>query len=380
MKTFHRPLFDYLKKEIQQQNGLISFSSFMDIALYHPSLGYYMRDEITIGEKGDFTTAPEISSLFTKCFARQCQQIIQVLNGGDILEIGAGTGKFAKDLLLELESLNALPKRYLIYEISPRLRQKQNAYFKKYYPTLYSRIIWVEQFEENFKGVIIANEVLDALPHHRFIVYEKNKIKEKCVTCVNDSLKWTISSPLTIELEQAAGNLCELYHLPAGYESEINLLMPEFIRSLTDFLSQGVLMLIDYGYSQSMYYHPERNRGTLTCFYQHQRHDDPLIHLGLQDITAHVDFTRVIETGSQNGCQLGGFTSQAAFLLACGLMDLAQEEIIHLSDSNAFNLQQAIKQLILPMEMGECVKVMSLIKNFKEPLLGFSIQDRSREL
>lgn len=372
-------LTQLIREKIKKDNGLISFASFMELALYHPEFGYYNAEGFDLGQHGDFTTAPEISPLFAKCFSKQCQQLFHYLETGNILELGAGTGRFASDVLLELERLGCLPEHYYIYEISIRLREKQQSFLKSTCQNLFNRITWLDKLPENFVGIIIANEVLDALPVHCFRI-ENNGIKERCVAWNKDQFVWKITSPLSHELTEKAMKIREQYEFYDCYESEINLRLPQFLQAVANALKQGVILFSDYGYGQRKYYHPERNKGTLTCFYQHRRHNNPLIYPGLQDITSHVNFTTVIESASESGCTLEGYTSQTAFLLACGLMELAAEEEKNLSPADEFKLHQAIKLLTLPTEMGERVKVMALGKNMDIPLLGFRLQDRRREL
>ncbi len=365
-----------LQQEIQQQKA-ISFARFMELALYHPDFGYYFADTIDIGRQGDFITAPEISPLFAQCIAKQVSQIKTELQEGSVLELGAGTGRLASDLLLELDKLKSLPHHYYIYEISPALRRKQQELLKNTVPAYFSRIIWLDSLPANFTGIILANEVLDALPAHRFVI-EDRKIWEQSVIGNDGVFNWQLTAPHA-KLHEKVQALCERHHLSSGYISEINLHLPPFIQQLAAALDQGVILLIDYGYGQAEYYHPERQSGTLACFYQH-RQSDPLILPGTQDITTHVDFTAVIENAADYGCELAGYTSQAAFLLACGLMEMAGRASVELSIQDEFHLHQAIKTLTLPTEMGERIKVMALSKNIEQTLLGFSMHDRRRDL
>lgn len=377
-----KALTDYLVSEIKQQNGLISFSSFMQAALYHSDLGYYHADTFTLGANGDFTTAPLVSPLFAQCFTQQCIQLFSILGSTEILEIGAGTGHFAKDFLLTMEKNGEMPSHYYIYEISPTLRKLQQAYLQSTCPDLFSRITWLNSLPKHFKGIILANEVLDALPVTCFQI-QKNQIKERCVGFRADQFTWQLSEPITPGLAEKALQIKALYQLDDNYASEINLSIPRFVQSIADCLSQGFIIFSDYGYGQREYYHPERRLGSLTCFYKHHHHDNPLIYPGLQDITAHVDFTYVAECCLANGCKLLGFTSQAAFLLNLGLIEIARKAQKLGSASEAFKLHQAIKTLTLPMEMGDRIKIMALAKQLPEdisPLLGFKSHDRRREL
>lgn len=368
-----------IRDEVARQHGVISFAAFMQLALYQPELGYYMAPTFHLGRQGDFTTAPEISPLFAQCFATQVQAILSRMNEGSLLEAGAGTGRFAGDLLITLEHLGCLPDAYYIYEISPHLRQVQRHHLTTVCPHLIERIRWVESLPQSFRGVIIANEVLDALPVHCFQVTESG-IQERCVRFENEAFHWQFTPPTTPELLDIAERLQADYHLPLDYQFEVNIQQNAFIQALADALEKGVILLADYGYGQKEYYHPERRHGTLTCFYQHHRHADPLILPGLQDITTHVDFTRVIECAHDHGCELAGYTTQAAFLLACGLMERVALQEKTLSEAEALACHHAVKLLTFPTEMGERVKIMALAKGVDTPLMGFRMQDRRREL
>lgn len=372
-------LRDHLHQLIDQHHGFISFSTFMNQALYHPQFGYYQADTMEIGRTGDFITAPEISPLFGQCLAHQCAQLFQTVTAPQLLEIGAGTGKLASDLLLTLDQLGALPDRYYIVEISKILRQKQQRQLSQTIPALMNRLVWLDTLPAQFNGIIIANEVLDALPVDCFHV--GTPLSERGVGWDNGQLVWRLATPASPQLLALASQYCQTYHLPTGYTSEIPAALPAFIQSLANRLTQGVVLLADYGYGRAEYYHPERRHGTLTCFYQHHRHDNPLRQPGLQDITAHVDFTLVAEQATDHDLSLIGYTSQAAFLLGCGLLDLAAKIEKDLTPSQIFTLHQAIKTLTLPTEMGERIKIMALGKDVGlPPLIGFRLQDRRREL
>ncbi|MBX3708261.1 MAG: SAM-dependent methyltransferase [Gammaproteobacteria bacterium] len=374
-----KALSTLIRQEIEEQGQPISFATFMERALYHPEFGYYNADTFDLGKNGDFTTAPEISSLFAQCLGKQLQQISHKIGTTNILELGAGTGKLAYDLLSALDKNACLPDHYYIYEISLGLRKKQQAFLQAKCPNYFPRIHWLDTLPRHFVGTIIANEVLDALPITCFRI-ENDDIKERCISWEKKGFAWQVTTPANKLLIKNVSKLCELYSLLPGYESEINLSQQTFIQSVSTSLAQGVLLLIDYGYGQREYYHPERSHGTLSCFYQHTRHHDPLILPGLQDITAHIDFTHLVETAMDYGFSLTGYTSQAAFLLACGLMDLAAEQEKNLSPTDAFHLHHAVKLLTMPTEMGERIKVMALSKNIELSLLGFELYDRRRDL
>jgi SAM-dependent MidA family methyltransferase len=371
------PLTHLIRQEIQASQGAISFARFMELALYAEDLGFYSKNTEKFGARGDFITAPLVSPLFAQCIARQCIQVFATLATHEILEIGAGSGVFARDLLLELEKQNSLPEHYFIFEISASLRTTQQQFLKNACPHLFSRIVWLEALPKNkICGVIFANEVMDALPVTRFCI-EDHQLFERSVSFEQDHFiwkNWAASPTLTSVIKKITTD-CEL---PTHYESEVALTLPHWIHSLAHALTSGIILLFDYGYGRREYYHPERSQGTLTCFYQHQKHSDPLIHIGSQDITAHVDFTRVVETAMDANLTFKGYTTQAAFLFATGLMELAGAN--HLPEIERFQEAQAIKTLTFPSEMGETIKVIGFAKNLDIPLIGFSLLDRSRDL
>jgi SAM-dependent MidA family methyltransferase len=375
MKAHSEQLIQLIKHEILTGKKYISFAQFMQLALYAPGLGYYSAGAHKLGKQGDFITSPEISPLFAQCLATQCQQILHAMGGGDILELGAGTGKLAKELLLTLEKSNTLPNRYLILEVSADLRERQQTLLKNECPHLFSRIHWLDTLEE-ISGIIIANEVLDALPVNCFQI-ENNKIVERSVAWQDNQFIWELTEPSTT-LSNAVELIQTECDLPNHYQSEINLLLPAWLTSIENTLKQGVLLFFDYGYGCREYYHPDRSQGTLMCYYQHQKQTDPFAFIGLQDITAHVNFTQVVETAMTAGLRLGGYTTQAAFLFACGLLELADNPSLSAIDQALQN--RAIKTLTLPSEMGEAIKVMGLLKNMDLSLTGFSLHDRRRDL
>jgi SAM-dependent MidA family methyltransferase len=368
-------LTNLIHAEIAGAGGSLSFARFMELALYAPGLGYYSAGSHKLGKMGDFTTAPEISPLFAHCIARQCREILSALSKPAILEIGAGSGQLAFDLLSELAHFNDLTATYFILEISADLRARQQQLLQRLPPDLYSRIHWLDTLPEDFCGIILANEVMDALPVHCFTI-KNNFPYERSVKSVADHFAWHDREPEE-PLATALQSLYQNYELQEGYISEINLLLGPWLASLAHSLKQGVILLFDYGYDRRGFYHPERGQGTLQCYFQHHRHENPFTLVGLQDITAHVDFTRVAENADDAGLKVAGYTTQAAFLLACGLLDLAQTD---LPPEVLYRQNQAIKTLTLPAQMGELVKVIALTRDVEFPLLGFTMYDRRRDL
>lgn len=372
-------LHDVIKQSIHKNNGLISFASFMEHALYHPQLGYYQQPQFSIGKTGDFTTAPEISPLFAHCFARQCLQIREASGTNNILELGAGSGRFALELLSMLDELHALPDQYYIYEISRSLQSAQRMLIQTSRPDLLERITWLNVLPSPFSGIVLANELLDAVPFERFQIQEQQP-KQGMIGLTNDEFVWQWHTPDSPPLAAELNLIHQRHHLAEGYQSELALPAMTLLNQLCQSLKQGVILLADYGYGEREYYHPQRARGTMTCFYQHHAHQDPLLHPGLQDITTHIDFTRTAETAVATGMQLLGFTTQCGFLLANGLLQEAAQLEATMNERDAFHLHQAIKTLTLPTEMGETVKVMALGRGVDDVLNGFTIVDRRRDL
>ena len=358
----------------EARHNTMPFSRFMQLALYEPGLGYYSAGKHKFGEGGDFVTAPELGSAFAFCLAEQCQQILEALPGGNILEAGAGQGRLAVDLLLELERRDNLPQRYLVLELAHGLRTIQKETFEKHAPHLLSRVEWIDDFPSAFEGVMLGNELLDAMPVELFEMQDAKAVRMN-VSCKEGQLQLVPGSPLPAEETQRFQELS----LPTGYRSEINLQAEAWIASAAGSLSRGVLLLIDYGFPRDEYYHPQRSTGTLMCHYRHRAHTDPLVLVGLQDITAHVDFTAMAESAVENDLDVLGYTSQAAFLMASGMESLIAAS--DTSDSRShLQLTAQIKKLTNPSEMGELFKVIAFGRQFKLPLKGFMLQDRRHRL
>ncbi|MES9971323.1 MAG: SAM-dependent methyltransferase [Candidatus Thiodiazotropha sp.] len=367
-------LMRQIRRVIEKSNGAIPFDRFMQMALYAPGLGYYVAGSRKFGQQGDFITAPEVSPLFAQCLAHQIEPILTEVEGADLLEFGAGSGLLAADLLLALERLDRLPGCYQILEVSPELRARQQETLESRAPHLQSRVKWLDGMPSGFRGVVIANELLDAMPVSRFRITETG-IQESFVICDGDGLRERFGPPVTQGLVSAVEAIFQdSDQLPSGYVSEINLRQTAWISALAAAMNQGAAILIDYGYSQAEYYHPQRNQGTLMCHYRHRAHGDPFSRVGLQDITSHVDFTALARAAVESGFRLGGYTTQAHFLIANGLDSLLAE-----SDPNDLSrhmsLVQGVKHLTLPSEMGERFKVLGLLKELDINLQGFSLRD-----
>lgn len=346
----------------------------MNHALYAPKTGYYTREKIHIGEQGDFTTAPESSYLFSQAVAKQINQVLQVLNEPVVLECGAGTGRFAIECLKELERDGHLPDQYLILERSSALATLQKQQFQEHIPHLQDRIQHINALPEKpFKGVVFANEVLDALVFDCFIKQD-GQILERAVQCERAQYQWVIQAPSQDLLSAVAQIESEIGPLPDGYCSEVCLQVAPWIRALSDCLSKGLLLFIDYGYGRSEYYRPDRHSGTLMCYHQHKGHDNPFINVGEQDITAHVDFTRVAEAGVELGLDLLGYTNQMQFLATCGIEQLADRVVDPIEKRNQ------LMRILHPAGMGESFKVMGLGRRIEIDLIGFEGMSLVRHL
>lgn len=368
-----RQLSALIQDRIRQHNGWISFADFMQMALYEPQLGYYSGGAKKFGIGGDFVTAPEISPLFAQTLARQVAQVLAATQG-DILELGAGSGRLAADLLLALQAANQLPERYCILEVSAYLRQVQQETLRKALPAeLANRVVWLDTLPQEFTGIMLGNEVLDAIPVH-LIHHTAQGLCERGVGFDNDFI-WQ-DQPLT------SGSLLEASKalaLPEGYLTEICPAASGLIASLGQALKRGVILMLDYGFSAREYYHPQRNAGTLMCHYQHYAHPEPLLYVGLQDITSHVDFTSIAHAGVNHGLTFGGFCTQAQFLMNCGILDLMSQVSPHDMATYA-PLAAAAQKLLSPAEMGDLFKVIAFTRVFDEPLLGFLVGDKSHTL
>jgi SAM-dependent MidA family methyltransferase len=363
----------FILERLQTAGGWLSFDQFMDLALYAPGLGYYSAGSAKLGADGDFVTAPEISDLFSRCVARQCAEVLAE-TGGQILELGAGTGRMAATVLLSLAELDALPDRYAILEVSADLADRQRTRIQQLPAELRNRVLWLNRLPEApIPGVILANEVVDALPCKRFVVRE-GRAHELGVGLEGSRFAWR-EKPSEVEATCLPPDLVAA--LPDGYTSEVCPRVQPWVAGVGQCLQRGVLLLFDYGLPRSHYYHPQRTDGTLRCYFKHRAHDDPFINVAVQDITAWVDFTHVAEAALEAGLEVTGFATQAAFLLGTGIEALttAAADATHQA-----RLAGEARRLLTPGEMGEAFKVMALSRNLEQPLRGFAYQDLRRSL
>ncbi len=407
-------LHELICSDIAANGGWIPFSRYMELALYAPGLGYYSAGARKLGAAGDFTTAPEMTPFFGQTLARPLAQLIR--SGlPDLLEVGAGSGALAASLLEALERLDALPASYQILEVSADLRERERDTLARRVPHLLDRVQWLNGLPPGFEGVVIGNEVLDAMPVElvqwrpdgpplrggvTVMQMERGTPGEhqgpqaraasaaECNDTVHGASARLLSEFRALDqrgqpaLDEAIAQLARR-GLPgilnAPYTSEIGLAASAFLRSLIGSVSRGVLLFIDYGFAATEFYHPQRSEGTLICHYQHRSHDQVLLWPGLQDITAHVDFSAMARTARASGCALLGYTSQAHFLINCGVTDLlaqtpAQDALHYLPQSNA------VQRLLSPTEMGELFKVIGFARNWQGTLIGFERGDRGGAL
>lgn len=376
-----------IRDEAAARGGLLPFDRFMELALYAPGLGYYVAGAQKFGRGGDFVTAPDLSPLFGRCVAAQCREVLAALaptctaggadGGGDILELGAGSGALAVQVLLALEEASALPRRYLILEPSPELRTRQRRSLALQAPHLAPLVHWCDRLPVGLRGCVLANEVVDAMPVHRFCIGAGGEAQELFVRSVGEELEEVAADPVSPGLAAAVRALQGrgLAREP-GYVSEINLRLGPWMRAIAAALERGLMVIVDYGYAQDQYYRADRRTGTLLCHRHHRARTDPYRDIGLADITAHVDFTALAHAGTSAGMRLAGYTTQAHFLIGCGI----EAMLARLAGGpDAMDALLAAKQLLLPGAMGERFQVMALDKGMDPGpapgWTGFSFRD-----
>jgi SAM-dependent MidA family methyltransferase len=363
---------EHIRGEIASRGGWISFARYMELALYAPGLGYYSAGARKLGKAGDFVTAPEISPLYGQTLARQ---VLQIMQGGfdEVLEVGAGSGALAATLLEELERSGSTPRSYLILELSADLRERSRDTLAARVPHLLERVAWLNRLPPAFSGVVLGNEVLDAMPVH-VVRVEAGKIEEGGVGVRSGRLDWS--------WRRASGDLLETasaLRLPEGFRSEIGLAARGFVRTLAGALEKGVALFVDYGFPRTEYYHAQRRDGTLMCHYRHHAHSDPFFLPGLQDITSHVDFSAIAAAAREGGLELAGYISQAQFLVNCGITEVMSRTP---SEDRAkfLPLANQANRLMSPAEMGELFKVIALSRGVSGPLIGVAEGDRRQAL
>ena len=357
-----RALLERIGTELAAAGNWISFARYMELVLYEPGLGYYASGARKLGAGGDFVTAPELSPLFGRTLARQVAQLLQP--GDAILEFGAGSGVLAASVLNEI----SVP--YFVLETSPDLRQRQKQ-------LLGDSVQWLDRLPERFRGVMLANEVVDAMPVHA-LTWTRAGVLERGVCANEGQLAWSDRAAEGLVLVHSKE--LEIEIPPSGrYESELALFARAWMRSLGRFLERGAILVIDYGFLAREYFHPQRSMGTLACHYRHRVHHDPFYLPGLQDVTAHVDFSALARAAENAALELLGYANQAQFLINCGITDLLAEE--NPADPKRYlPAAAAAQKLLSPSEMGELFKVLAVGKGVKDSLMGFSRGDRSGTL
>jgi SAM-dependent MidA family methyltransferase len=349
-----------IKQQIQDR-GTIGFDEFMHLALYHPKYGYYRSNAPKLGTSGDFITAPEISDLFGFCLAKQIAKI-----GGDILEFGSGSGVLATQILSYLKTINKLPNKYYILELSADFKDRQQQNILAILPELKDKVIWLDTIPDEFCGTIFANEVLDAMPTKRA------RIKDGCfyelgVGLENNEFIW---QQMTNKMTNKKYNLID------NYTTEFNMQNLAWIKSLGQINGSFVALLIDYGYTENEFFHPQRIHGTLRCYQNHTADDNPFVDIGTKDITSWVNFSQLASQAQECGLEVLGYNTQAMFLIALGI-----EQFLESKEGEArVRMLSEIKQLIMPQHMGESFKLLALSKNKQIKLELFKMQNLDYKL
>lgn len=359
-------LAEHIASTILAEGDWIPFSRYMELALNAPGLGYYAAGARKFGAEGDFLTSPEISPMFGKCMALQARQVLEA-TGGDILELGPGSGTLAADMFEELKSHKVLPRRYLLLETSPDLKERQRQLLAQRFPDDMEHFTWIDRLPDKIRGFVIANEVLDVIPCA--MVHRKDgEYLERGVMLTDAGFAFDDQPLPDHELLRRAQAVYPLGDY--DYLSEINLAAEALIRTIAKSMEAGLAIFIDYGFPEREYYHPQRSMGTLRCHYRHRFHGDPFFMPGLQDITAHIDFSAMARAAEQGDAEVYGFTTQAYFLISCGLavMVSAGDPTMTLSRLKGTS---AVHRLISPSEMGELFKVFGFGKAMPGAMLGF---------
>ena len=374
-------LLEHIEAELAAAAGWIPFARYMELALYAPGLGYYSGGARKFGPGGDFITAPELTPLFGQALAAQVEQVMRA-SAPALIEVGAGTGLLAADLLLELERRGCLPERYGILELSGELRERQFDTLAAKVPHLAARVQWLDALPERFSGAVVANEVLDVMPVH-LLVSRAEGLFERGVAIATDAagirrLCWA-DVPAAGAVAEGARALALPVPQSGEYVTELNLAGKAWVAAWAERLQAGALLLIDYGYPRAEYYLPSRSGGTLLCYYRHHAHGDPFLWPGLNDITAFVDFTAVAEAGFEAGLDVQGYTTQAQFLFNCGVLECLERRGARES-ADYIRAARAVQRLTAPQEMGELFKVIALSRAIDGPLLGFARGDRTHAL
>ncbi|MEP6942374.1 MAG: SAM-dependent methyltransferase [Betaproteobacteria bacterium] len=364
----------HIRRSIEAAGGWIPLADYVNEALYAPGLGYYVAGARKFGADGDFVTAPELTSLFGKAVAAQVEEVLAQVPG-DVVELGPGSGKMAADVLEALVARDALPQRYLLLEVSPELRERQRQTLVQRSPQLLGRVAWIDALPHRWSGVLLANEVLDAIPAH-VVARAGGRWVERGVT-VDGAVLRLADRPLR---DDALLEAARAAFPPDGdYLSEVNPAAQALVRSLARRCERGAMLFVDYGFPAAEFYHPQRSQGTLMAHYRHRALADPLIFPGLADLTTHVDFSAIAGGAVAEAMDVAGFATQARFLVNCGVLDLLAA-IGEPTTAPYLREAKAVQTLLSPAEMGELVKVLALTRDIAPPLRGFRAGDRSHRL
>jgi len=366
----------HLRRTIAEADGWISFADYMNLVLYAPGLGYYAAGSRKFGASGDFVTAPELTPLFGCTLAGQLAQVIALVSDAEIIELGPGSGRLCADVLTELAERDSLPARYRLLEVSPELRERQREHLAASVPAHLSRVEWIDRLPERWRGAVLANEVLDALPAH-LVARRGDEWLERGVAFDGAGALAFVDRGLASRglRERAQAR----FPATGDYVSELNPVAEALVMSLAQRCEQGLVVLVDYGFPAAEYYHPQRDQGTLMVHYRHRALADPFFHPGLSDLTAHVDFSAMAQAGAAGGMSVAGFATQAQFLVNCGVLD--QLARCGTPDSDEYlRAAGAVHTLTSPAEMGELFKVLALTREVDAPLVGFRDGDRLHRL
>ena len=367
---------DFIRSKIKESHGMISFKEFMHYATYAQDIGYYSGDSLNFGKCGDFITAPEESVIFGHSIAKHCASIIESIANASIVEFGAGSGSLAISLLKKMQEMNIKPRNYFIIDISEDLINRQKQKISKDIPELSSLVHWVTKMPENFQGIVIANEVADALPFERFIRAD-DEVLQVCVTADENRFAYDVIpadkklNNYVISLEQKNGN-----RLKNDYLSEVSFEAEQWVKNIARNIDRGMLMIFDYGVSRKEYYSPDKDRGWTQCHFKHYAHNEPLIYPGIQDITTWVDFSLLAEAANSQGMKINGFLNQSQFIINSGIIN-ELENFDQMDTKQQLTLTRQIKLLTLPNQMGENFKCLSLTKDFSPRDNDFINGDRS---
>lgn len=366
----------HLRRTIAEADGWISFADYMNVVLYAPGLGYYTAGTRKFGSSGDFVTAPELTPLFGRTLAAQLAQVIALVGDAEIIELGPGSGRLCADVLIELAERDSLPARYRLLEVSAELRERQREHLAATVPEHLPRVEWIDRLPERWRGAVLANEVLDALPAH-VVARRGDEWLERGVAF--DGAGALAFADRALESRGLRERAQARFPAARDYLSELNPVAEALVMSLAQRCEQGLVLLVDYGFPAAEYYHPQRDQGTLMAHYRHRSFPDPFFRPGLADLTAHVDFSAMAHAGAAGGMSVAGFGTQAQFLVNCGVID--QLARCGTPESGQYlRAAGAVHALTSPAEMGELFKVLALTRGIEVVLVGFRDGDRARRL